>query len=83
MGSTEAVIQGIKSNLGLSILSPIAVDDDVRAGRLVALEVKGLALKRAFYLSRHKNRSLSPLGETFYAFLIEQGQQALTLLTGK
>ena len=83
LGSTGAIVQGIKNNLGISILSPIAVDDDVRSGRLAALAVRGLTLKRAFYLSRHKNRSLSPLGETFYAFLKEQGQPDLALYPGK
>lgn len=69
MGSTEAVRQGIKSKIGISILSNIAVIDDIQAGTLKALTIDGLDLKRSFYLTRHKQRSPSPLCRTFIDFL--------------
>jgi DNA-binding transcriptional LysR family regulator len=69
IGSTEAIRQGIKSGMGVSILSAIAVSDDVTAGNLVTLTIDGLNLKRAFYLTRHRHRSLSPLGQTFIDFV--------------
>ncbi len=69
MGSTEAVIQGIKHHAGVSILSTIAVAEELRAGRLKALEVEGVDLKRGFYLTRLKRRTLSPLARTFIDFL--------------
>jgi len=65
MGSTEAIIQGIKGNAGISILSSIAVDDNLKAGTLNALNIIDLDLKRNFYLTLHKSRSLSPLGRAF------------------
>ncbi len=69
MGSTEAVIQGIKSKVGVSILSTIAVDEELKAGTLKALTIKELNLKRSFYLITHKQRSLSPLCKAFIKFL--------------
>ena len=69
MGSTEAVIQGIKSMVGISILSPIAVVDELKAGTLKALTIKDLNLKRSFYLTWHKDRSASPLGKAFMDFI--------------
>ena len=69
MGSTEAVVQGIKGLIGISILSPIAVFDELKAGSLKALTITGLSLKRNFYLTLHKDRSLSPLGKVFIEFL--------------
>ncbi len=42
LGSTQAVRQAILAGLGASILSSLAVGDDVRSGRLVQLEVEGL-----------------------------------------
>lgn len=69
MGSTEAVIQGIKSMVGISILSPIAVADELKAGTLKALTIKDLNLKRSFYLTWHKDRSASPLGKAFMDFI--------------
>jgi len=69
MGSTGAVIQGIKNGIGLSILSPIAVAEDIEAGTLRALSITGLNLKRHFYLTRHKDRTASPLCNAFEKFL--------------
>ena len=69
LGSTEAVRQGIKNKLGVSILSTLAVSEDLETGSLAAVGVKGLQLKRNFYLTRHKYRSLSPLSRIFMEFL--------------
>lgn len=72
MGSTEAVIQGIKSKVGVSILSPIAITEELRTGMLKALAVDNLNLKRNFFLSFHKHRSGSPLGRVFMQFLKDE-----------
>lgn len=72
LGSTEAIRQGIKHNVGVSILSTLAVAEDLKAGSLKSLAVEGLNLKRSFYLTRHRHRSLSPLSRLFIAFLREQ-----------
>ena len=69
LGSTESVVQGIKNDIGLSIVSPIAVADELKSGTLKALRINGLNLKRHFYFTRHKHRSLSPPGEAFMAYL--------------
>ena len=72
MGSTEAVRQGIKNKVGISILSAIAVADDERSGALKTLAVKGLDLTRSFYLTTHKHRSPSPLCRAFVEFLQQE-----------
>jgi len=74
MGSTEAVCQGIREGIGVSILSPLAVAEDLAAGRLKALAVEGLDLTRRFYLTTHRRRSLSPLATAFIEELkVEMG----------
>ncbi len=72
MGSTEAVRQAIKNKVGLSILSTIAVADDIQAGLLKSATVEGLNLKRNFYLTTHKQRTPSPLCSTFIEFLKQE-----------
>jgi DNA-binding transcriptional LysR family regulator len=72
IGSTEAIRQGIKNRLGVSILSAIAVSDDVAAGNLQTLTIDDLNLKRVFYLTHHRRRSLSPLGLAFSEFIFNQ-----------
>lgn len=69
MGSTEAVRQAIKSGVGVSILSAIAVADDLQAGLLKTLTVEGMDLRRNFYLTTHKHRTPSPICLAFIDFL--------------
>jgi DNA-binding transcriptional LysR family regulator len=76
MGNTTAVIQGIKNRIGVSILSPMAIQEELGNGSLMALLVDGLDLKRSFYLTRHGQRTASPIGHTFIQFLCE-GVEAL------
>ncbi|MFH1985348.1 MAG: selenium metabolism-associated LysR family transcriptional regulator [Pseudomonadota bacterium] len=69
MGSTEAVIQAIRGGLGVSILSRLAVSDACGGGQLKALSIRGVDLKRHFYLTRHRHRTLSPTSRAFVDFL--------------
>jgi len=68
MGNTISVIQGVLNHAGISILSTIAVQDDIDKGRLIALPVKGLDLNRFFYLTMAKKRTLSPISNKFIKF---------------
>lgn len=72
LGSTEAVRQGIKNELGVSILSTLAVSEDLKIGSLAAVDVSDLQLTRNIYLTRHKYRSLSPLSRIFREFLLKE-----------
>ncbi len=72
LGSTAAVIQGIKSDVGVSIFSTRAVTEELSAGTLKALKIKEVDLKRNFYLTIHKERSASPLCRAFIDFLNER-----------
>ena len=69
LGSTAAVIQGIKSGIGISVLSPIAVSDQLQTGALKALPIRGLALQRNFYLTTHADRTPSPACKAFMDYL--------------
>ncbi len=68
MGNTISVIQGILNQVGISILSTIAVQDDIDKGRLTALPVDGLELNRFFYLTTSKKRTLSPICKKLIEF---------------
>jgi DNA-binding transcriptional LysR family regulator len=69
MGSTEAVLQAIKAGAGVSILSSLAVSEDVSANRLKTLNIRGVDLTQRFYATRLKNRTPSPLCKSFFKFL--------------
>ncbi len=69
MGTTTAVIQAIKGGVGVSILSPVAVREELALGSLKALTAKGLTLERAFHLTYHRQRTASPLASAFAQYL--------------
>ena len=71
LGSTEAVIGGVKSGIGLSIVSAIAISEELQAGTLKSLPIHGMNMKRSFYLTHHKYRSLSPPAQAFALYIEE------------
>jgi DNA-binding transcriptional LysR family regulator len=77
MGSTEAVRQGVKAEVGISILSERAVAEELADGGLRKVKIEGLSFKRAFYLIYHKRRTQSPLCRTFIEFLKQQPKNLL------
>ncbi|NDY43521.1 LysR family transcriptional regulator [Dissulfurirhabdus thermomarina] len=72
LGSTEAVRQAVKAGLGCAVVSRRAVEDDVRNGLLAIREIDGVDLRRRFFLVRHRKRTLSPVAEAFYDFLLRR-----------
>ena len=65
MGSNEAVRQGVRAKIGVSILSLLAVQEDVERGLLVTVPIAGLVMTRSFYLVKRRKRQLSPLATAF------------------
>ena len=71
MGSTDAIRQAIKAEVGVSILSHRAIADELNFHQVLKITIKDLSFTRHFYLLTHKKRSRSPLGQAFVDFLIE------------
>ena len=69
MGSTQAIKQAVRAGVGASLISRRAVLDECRAGIVSCLTIERLDVQRAFYLVTHRDRTRSPLGLAFLAFL--------------
>lgn len=69
LGSTEAVREAVKGGVGVSFLSTLAVEGQLKRGELAALNVPELDLVRTFYLIRDSRRTPSPLCGAFMEFL--------------
>jgi DNA-binding transcriptional LysR family regulator len=65
MANTEAVRQSIKARLGISILSKLAIREDLERGSLSAVALKGIRFNRPFYLIQRRKRQLSPTCSAF------------------
>jgi DNA-binding transcriptional LysR family regulator len=65
MPNTEAVRQSIKARVGIGILSRLAVAADLEYGALVAVAIRGVALRRPIYLVQRLGRDLPPVYAAF------------------
>jgi len=72
MGSTESVKQGVLAGIGGSFLSERAIEKEKQLGLLRAVPIKGIEMKRSFYIITNKKRTLSPLCRELKSFLLKQ-----------
>jgi DNA-binding transcriptional LysR family regulator len=54
--NNEAIKQAVAANLGLAMVSKIAVTAEVLQGKIVLLEVAGMSIKRKFNLIYHRQK---------------------------
>lgn len=69
MGSTEAVKTAVRSGLGLSIVSTLAVKDELARGSLKMIDIDCLPISRELYIITHKMKVKSPLCQAFLDFI--------------
>ncbi len=77
LGTSTAVKEGIKSGLGISILSSKALDTELKTGMIKSLKVEGLSMSRSFYLIRDKRRIASPICQAMLDFLLDSSKGSL------
>ncbi len=58
LGSSTAIKEAVQSNLGVSIISNYAIDEAVAAGRIERIKIAGMTMKRNFYVTTAKKRTL-------------------------
>lgn len=69
VGSTTAVKQAIKSNLGISLISERAVQEEIQHKTLKKIPIRHVQFTRSFFVVRHKKRTPSPLCKALSTFL--------------
>ena len=66
LGSTAAIKEAIKANVGCSILSELAIQTEVAAGLLKIVQIRDLGeIERDFFWVIDPRRAVSPLCEIF------------------
>ena len=76
LGSTEAIRQAVKSGLGVSILSNLAVKEDLAGGRIRMLNIKDLKLDRPFTWSNGGTKPERPCLQLFWFFFKISAERA-------
>lgn len=69
--NTEAIKQCVKKGLGISIISELAIQEEIQYKMIKKIELEGIDIARNFYFVYHKHRTLSPLAETFKDFVLD------------
>jgi DNA-binding transcriptional LysR family regulator len=67
-GNMEAAKKAVEAGLGISIISRCAILEELKSGRLKALRVTGMPLKRNLSFIWRKGRHASALARTFRQF---------------
>lgn len=74
IGNTVGIISAIKNKVGVSILSTRAIEDELKHGELVALDLQHFELQREIYLVVDRRRTRSPLAGAFHHFISSKGK---------
>jgi DNA-binding transcriptional LysR family regulator len=69
--SQEAIKEATKAGLGITVISQKAVEDELKAGLLKGYRLKGIPIKRNFYLVFRKQSIFPPLDKAFFQFARE------------
>jgi len=72
LGSNEAIKLAVKSGLGISMLSRLALTKEVENGELVILDVQGFSITDSWYLAYLKGKRLSAVAEAFFSFVVNK-----------
>ena len=69
LGTTEAVVSAVESQLGIAFVSNYAIRKSLSLGMVNTVNVEGLTLKRDFYCIFRKERIVSRLLDEFISFI--------------
>lgn len=58
LGSSAAVKEAIKANLGVSVISKFAIREELASGKVRKIGIEGLTMKRNFYIATSLRRTL-------------------------
>jgi DNA-binding transcriptional LysR family regulator len=70
LGDTSAVKEAVAAGLGIALLSRHAIRMELALGRLAVLDVRGLPLRRQWYIVHREKQRLSRAAVAFKAFLL-------------
>jgi DNA-binding transcriptional LysR family regulator len=71
LGHVEAIKRAVAAGLGISVLSKVAVEREVRYRTLAILQVEHFPIQRRWYIARLAERPLSASAAEFITFLRE------------
>jgi LysR family transcriptional regulator, low CO2-responsive transcriptional regulator len=71
--STETIKQAVMAGMGIGFLSAHTVAQELRAGSLRILDVRGFPLMLNWYVVHRRQKRLAPVAQAFKDFLLTEG----------
>jgi len=77
MGSLEGIKQSVQAELGVGLLPRGAIETELKLKKLVVLNIKGMPIKRHWYVVLHKGKRLSAAADAFKTLLVDEAEELL------
>lgn len=77
VSSNETIKQAVMAGMGISLISAHTVGLELKAGRLVVLDVVGLPILREWFVIHLERRQLSPIAAAFRDLLLARGSRII------
>lgn len=82
MGNAEAIVATVEEGFGVSFVSTLAADWAIKLGKVVAVPVAGLELRRTIYMARRILDTPNRPQEAFWNFVHDPSNRDLLRLAG-
>jgi DNA-binding transcriptional LysR family regulator len=79
LGTNEAVKNAVAQGEGVGVLSDLAVQHEVEAGRLHALDIAGVSMERPIFVATDRRRVLPPAPQVFLTHLAPATDHSLPI----
>ncbi|NML76012.1 LysR family transcriptional regulator [Rhizobium sp. S-51] len=81
MGSNETIKQAVIAGLGIAFLSAHTIEQEIKLGRLVILDVVDTPIRRQWFSVSRADRATNPAMQAFEKFLLAEGARHLPVVT--
>lgn len=69
--SPEGIKEAVRAGLGFAFLSKLSVEDDIKTGKIKIIDIKGLDIKRDFFLLTSNVRTLHEPAGRLVSFILD------------
>ncbi len=76
LSGNEAIKQAVEAGLGLALVSFHTVDLELKAGRLVTLDVQHFPILKKWHIGHRSGKKLSATTQAFWDFVLEESAQS-------
>ncbi len=80
LANAEAIEMSVEAGIGVAFVSKLAAARGLALGKVVAVPVEGMALKRSIYMVRHQRHPGSLLQQAFWDFAFDPVNEAIRRL---